>query len=172
MKTPILYSTVAAVALSLTSLQAAEEKTIGEKTGQVIDKTVEKSKELGRAAVEKTKEAGQIVTDGAKKATAAAKDAVSPDADARQVPVTLSEHKIDMPTQIAPGKTAFVVRNAGKHEHSFEIEGAGLDKKFILAVDPNQTKTLHAELAPGTYKVRCPMKGHEAKGMEAMLTVK
>lgn len=172
MKTPILYSTLIATALSFTSLQAVEDKTVGQKTGEVIDKTVEKSKELGRAAVDKTKEAGRAVVDGTKKATAAAKDAVTPDSDVRKVEVTLSEHKIDMPPQVPSGKTAFVVRNAGKHEHSFEIEGQGLDKKVILAVDPDQTKTLDVDLKPGTYKVRCPMKGHEAKGMEASLTVK
>jgi uncharacterized cupredoxin-like copper-binding protein len=172
MKTPLLYSTLTAVALSLGSMQAAEEKTIGEKTGQVIDKTVEKSKELGRKTVEKTKEAGRAVAEGTKKATAAAKDAVTSDSDARKVDVTLSEHKIDMPMQLASGKTAFVVRNAGKYEHSFEIAGEGLDKKFLLAVDPNETKTLDVDLKPGTYKVRCPVKGHEAKGMEASLTVK
>lgn len=172
MKTSILYSTLTAVVLSLGSLHAAEEKTIGEKTGEVIDKTVDKSKELGRKAVEKTKEAGRAVAEKTREATAAAKEAVASESDARKVEVTLSEHKIDMPMQLAPGKTAFVVRNAGTAQHSFEIEGNGLDKKFMLAVGPAESKTLDVELKPGTYKVRCPMKGHEAKGMEAMLTVK
>lgn len=158
--------------LSLGDLQAAEDKTIGQKTGEVIDKTVEKSKELGKKTAEKTKEAGHAVADGARKATAAVKDAVTPDADARKVDVTLSEHKIDMPMQLDAGKTAFVVRNAGKQEHSFEIEGQGLDKKFFASVDPDSTKTLHVDLKPGTYQVRCPIKDHDAKGMDLKLTVK
>ncbi len=170
MKTSILYSTVIAAGLSFGQLQAAEDKTFGEKTGEAIDKAADKTKEAGRKAVDLTKEAGRAVADGAKKATETVKDAVT--TDARKVEVTLSEHKIDMPMEIAAGNTAFVVRNTGKNEHNFEIEGQGLDKKFFASVDPNQTKTLNVDLKPGTYKVRCPMKGHEAKGMEMNLTVK
>jgi len=172
MKTSILYSALIAAALPLGTLQAADDKTIGEKTGEVIDKTVDKTKELTQKAVEKTKEAGRAVVAETKKATEAVKDAVNPEADARKVDVTLSEHKIDMPMQIAAGKTAFVVRNVGKAEHNFEIAGEGLEKKFLASVDPDQTKTLNVDLKPGTYIVRCPMKGHEAKGMEMNLVVK
>jgi uncharacterized cupredoxin-like copper-binding protein len=171
MKTSILYSALLAAVLPLGAVQAADDhKTVGEKTGEVIDKTVDKTKEVTRKAVEKTKEAGQAVVAETKKAATAAKDAVTP--DGRRVDVTLSEHRIDMPGEIPAGQTSFQVRNAGKAEHSFEIIGEGIDKKFLLSVDPNDTKTLNVDLKPGAYKVRCPMKGHEAKGMETSLLVK
>src|SRR4030095_16063352 len=99
-------------------------------------------------------------------------DAVTPDKEARKVDVTLTEHKINMPKSISAGKTAFVVTNNGKDKHNFEIEGQGLDKKFMLNIAPNDTKTLHVELKPGTYKVICPVGDHAQEGMTLNLTVK
>jgi uncharacterized cupredoxin-like copper-binding protein len=42
----------------------------------------------------------------------------------------------------------------------------------MATVDPNETKVLHVDLKPGTYKVYCPVKDHEAEGMKLNLTVK
>jgi uncharacterized cupredoxin-like copper-binding protein len=86
--------------------------------------------------------------------------------------VKLTEYHIDMPKKLAAGKTAFVVRNAGKEKHNFEIEGEGMEKKFLATLDPEQTKVLQVELKAGTYKVYCPVKGHEGKGMKLSLAVK
>jgi uncharacterized cupredoxin-like copper-binding protein len=77
-----------------------------------------------------------------------------------------------MPKQIESGKTAFVVRNAGKEKHNFELTGEGIDKKFLATVDPNETKVLHVDLKPGAYKIICPVKDHEEEGMKLNLTVK
>lgn len=180
MKTKMIYSALMAAGLSVAAVQAADDKkaddkkTVGEKTSETIDKAVDKTKEVGRAAVDKSKEAGRAVVEGTRKAVEAVKDAVTPDpdADSRKVEVTLNEHKIDMPRQLAAGKTAFVVRNAGKQEHNFKISGEGIEENFFADVDPNTTKTLHVNLKPGSYKVFCPMKDHEHKGMELTLTVK
>ena len=68
-------------------------------------------------------------------------------------------------------KTAFIVYNAGKKAHSFEVNGNGIDKKFITSVDPGKTKVLHVVLKSGSYKVYCPLDGHEKKGMAQTLTV-
>ena len=157
----ILYSTIVAVALSTVPASAAEEKTLGEKTSETVDKAVEKTKEAGRAAVDATK-----------KAATAVKDAVTPDPDAQKIEVTLTEHRIEMPRAVPAGKTAFIVTNSGKAKHNFEIEGQGIEKKFLATVDPNETKTLNVDLKPGNYKVFCPVKDHEAKGMEVTLMVK
>jgi uncharacterized cupredoxin-like copper-binding protein len=161
MKTKIICSSVVAAALALCAAQAAEEKTLGEKTSDTLEK-----------AKEKTKEAGRAVASGTKQAVEAVKDAVTPDADARKVDVTLTENHIAMPKHLEPGKTAFVVRNTGKEKHNFEIEGQGIEKKFLTSLDPDESKTLHVDLKPGTYKVFCPMKDHEHKGMELSLLVK
>src|SRR5678816_1085816 len=93
-------------------------------------------------------------------------DAVTPDKDAHRVEVTLNEHRIDMPKSLGSGKTAFVVRNSGKEKHNFEIEGQGIDKKFMTSLSPDESKVLHVDLAPGNYKVICPVKDHEEEGMK------
>ena len=158
MKTTLFATLALAGALSFAS---AEEKTFGEKTADTLDK-----------AAQKTKEAGRAVADTTRKAVDSTVDAVTPDKDARKVDVTLTEHKINMPKSISAGKTAFVVTNNGKDKHNFEIEGQGLDKKFMLNIAPNDTKTLHVELKPGTYKVLCPVGDHATEGMKLDLIVK
>jgi polyhydroxyalkanoate synthesis regulator phasin len=155
METHLFTSTILAAALSTTVL-AADERTLGEKTSDTLQKAGEKTKEAGRDAVETTKEAGRAVAEGSRKAMDAIKDAVTPDADARRVEVTLAEQRIDLPEQVPAGKTAFVVRNTGSMKQNFQVEGEGIDRKFLTAVDPNESKTLHVDLKPGTYAVKNP----------------
>lgn len=159
MKIVVIASIALAVALPLAS--AEEKKTLGEKTSDALKKTGEVAKDAGEAVVAGAKKAGDAVV-----------DAVTPDKDAHKVDVKLSEGSIDMPKSVGPGKTAFVVTNSGKGKHNFHITGEGIDKKFLLSVPPGDTKILHADLKPGTYKISCPMEGHEGKGMMLNLTVK
>jgi len=159
MKTMTIASLALAGALSIAS--AAEDKTFSEKASDTFNKAVEKTKDAGRAVADTSRKAADSVT-----------DAITPDADARKVDVTLNEHKISMPKSLSAGKTAFIVTNKGSEKHNFEIEGAGLDKKFMLNLGPNDTKTLHVDLKPGTYKVLCPVEDHAAEGMMLNLTVK
>lgn len=174
MKAQLFYSTLIAAALSATAFSADDEKrttdqrTIGEKTSDTLQKAGEKTKEAGRAVVEGSKEAGKAVVEGSKKAVDTVKDAVIPDADAKRVEVTLSDKRIELPGHVASGKTAFVVRNTGSLKQNFEIRGEGIEKKFLMDVAPNDTKTLHVDLKPGKYTVHMP----EAKGSESILMVK
>ncbi len=170
MKTILIASLALAAAISATS--AEEKKTIGEKTADTLEKAGEKTKEVGRAVVDTTKDAGRAVVDTTKQAATALVDAVTPDKDARKIDVNLLEHRIDMPKSIEAGKTAFVVRNGGKEKHNFKIQGEGVDKKFLIGVDPNETKVLHVDLKPGTYKIHCPVKDHDTEGMTLDLIVK
>src|ERR671934_939137 len=78
---------------------------------------------VARSTARGTKKAAETVAEGAKKAADTVVDAVTPDSDARRVDVTVADDRIDMPTQLKPGKTAFVVRNAGKTAQNFEVEG-------------------------------------------------
>ncbi len=73
-----------------------------------------------------------------------------------------------MPKEVASGKTAFVVRNNGSMKQNFEIRGQGMEKRFMADVAPNDSKTLHVDLKPGTYKVHIP----ESNGPETTLLVK
>lgn len=159
-----LYAALLAAALSSGVAWAADsDKSLGEKTSDTLGKVKDK-----------TVEAGKVIADDTKKAATTVKDAVMPDKDARKVEVTLGERHIQMDREIPAGKTAFVVRNNGRERQNFKIEGNGLDKEFMIAVAPNDTKTLSVDLKHGDYKVFVPMPGKdsEAKGSEVMLKVK
>src|SRR5205814_10673838 len=69
---------------------------------------VEKAKDVAEDTAETAKDVGHKVVKGTKKVVNKVVDAVTPDPDARRVDVTLSNYKIDMPTSLEPGKTAFV----------------------------------------------------------------
>jgi hypothetical protein len=142
MKT-ILFASLALVgAMAVaTAEEKKADKTFGEKTADTLQKAGEKTKDAGRALVDSTKKAGEAVV-----------DAVTPDKDARKVEVTLAEHRIEMPKSVDPGKTAFVVHNAGKEKHNFEIQGQGIHKKFMTSLSPDESKVLHVDLTPGNYK--------------------
>jgi uncharacterized cupredoxin-like copper-binding protein len=133
---------------------------------------VQKATDVAEDTAETAKNVGHSVAKGTKKAVNTVVDALTPDADARRVDVTLGEYKIDMPTSLKPGKTAFIVKNAGKQKHNFEVKGNGTDQKFLVDLTPKQTKVLHVNLKRGTYTVYCPVGDDQKKGMETNLTVR
>jgi iron uptake system EfeUOB component EfeO/EfeM len=131
----------------------------------------ERAKDAAETAANTAENVGHSVARGTKKAVNTVVDALTPEPDARRVDVTVNEYRIDMPTTLKRGKTAFVVKNAGKKKHSFEVQGNEVDRKFITDLDPNQTKVLHVVLKRGTYTVFCPLDEHRKKGMEVSVTV-
>jgi uncharacterized cupredoxin-like copper-binding protein len=133
---------------------------------------VQKATDVAEDTAETAKNVGHSVAKGTKKAVNTVVDALTPDADARRVDVTLGEYKIDMPTSLKPGKTAFIVKNAGKQKHNFEVKGNRTDQKFLVDLTPKQTKVLHVNLRRGTYTVYCPVGDDQKKGMETSLTVR
>jgi hypothetical protein len=150
-------STIIAVALS-SALVWAEGPV--EKAGDVAEDAVETAKNVGHKVVKGTKEVVHKVV-----------GAVTPDPDARRVDVTLSNDKIDMPTSLEPGKTAFVVKNTGTEKHNFVVRGNGATRKFTADLEPNETKVLHVQLKHGTYTAYSPVDGNRKKGTETTLTV-
>ena len=89
-----------------------------------------------------------------------------------KVAVRLMDYEITMPKELPAGKTAFDVTNAGSVVHSFEVEGQGIEREFESVLQPGQIRTLEVNLAPGTYKVYCPVANHAERGMEMQLTVR
>ena len=91
---------------------------------------------------------------------------------------SLSEDMTDFKfSQAAPkvkakgGTVTISLKNSGGAMHAMEIEGPN-DKEFkSKAIDPGQTTTLKAKLAPGTYEFYCPIDGHKKLGMEGKITV-
>jgi plastocyanin len=88
-----------------------------------------------------------------------------------QVPVSLSEFRIDMPTEIAAGTVTFAITNDGTVKHGFEIEGQGIDEQLQPRLQPGETGMLTVDLTPGTYDVYCPVDAHADQGMRTEITV-
>jgi hypothetical protein len=124
---------------------------------------VDTAENVAHSAVRGAKNAAKTVAHGAKNAVDTVADALTPDTDARRVDVTIRENEIDMPTRLSSGKTAFVVKNAGNTAQNFEVRGSGVDRKFVTAPNPGQTKVLHVNLTPGKYAAYSPEKA-ENKG--------
>ena len=91
--------------------------------------------------------------------------------DRVQVEVLLDEYKIHMPTTIPAGHVVFQIRNTGKHEHSIEITGQGVQAALPTNLKPGETTELSIDIKPGIYKVDCPVGPHSALGMRLELTV-
>lgn len=159
----ILLASALAATFALSTVNGfAEEKTVGEKSAEVWDKTKATTKDVTKKVVKTTKEAANRVE-------AAVRE---PDADATKVDVKVGDKGVQMPKSLQAGKTAFVVTNTGKQPHNFEIEGQALDKSFWFALAPNQTKTMQVDLKAGTYEADCTVKGHEDKEQKTQLVVK
>jgi uncharacterized cupredoxin-like copper-binding protein len=87
------------------------------------------------------------------------------------VAVSLTEFAIDMPNELPAGPTTFEISNDGTVEHSFEIEGQGIEEELEPHLRPGASDTLTVDLAPGTYEVYCPVDEHADHGMRLELTV-
>ena len=133
---------------------------------------VDTAENVVHSTVRGTEQAARTVAHGVKKAADTVEDAFTPDSDARRVDVTMTDDRIDMPAQLKPGKTAFVVKNAGKTTQNFEVEGRGVHRKFVAAPNPGQTKVLHVYLKRGTYSVYSPGKTGDKGTPNATLRVR
>lgn len=91
--------------------------------------------------------------------------------EAQTVDVDLIDGQINMPITLAPGLITFNVTNSGTMEHSFEIEGQGLEAELDPHLQPGESGQLQVELAAGTYTVYCPVADHADQGMRLELTV-
>jgi multidrug efflux pump subunit AcrA (membrane-fusion protein) len=133
---------------------------------------IDTAENVVNSTVRGTEKAARTVAHGVKKAADTVEDAVTPDSDARRVDVTVTDDRIDMPTQLKPGKTAFVVKNAGNTTQNFEVEGRSVDRTFAAAAKPGQTKVMHVFLKRGTYTVYSPGKNGDQTTPKATLRVR
>ena len=95
----------------------------------------------------------------------------SGEAAAQTVDVSLVDGEIQMPTTLAPGAVVFNVTNSGTMEHSFAIEGQGLEAALSANLQPGESAQLEVELQAGTYEVYCPVADHAEMGMRLQVTV-
>lgn len=92
-------------------------------------------------------------------------------ARADTVEVSLTEFEIDMRGSVQAGPIAFRVTNDGSAQHSFEVEGQGVEEAFETNLRPGQSRTLTVDLQPGTYEIYCPVQDHADRGMRLQLEV-
>ena len=129
---------------------------------------LETAKDVAKTTAEKTKEAAQTVAHGVKKAADKVEDALTPDADARRVDVTVNDGEVNMSSDLEPGKTAFVVKNEGKTTTNFEVTGGDVDRKFAAPPGPGETKVLHVTLKRGVHYTVYSMNTDDEKRTKKM----
>jgi len=74
-------------------------------------------------------------------------------------------------TSLDPGSYTFVVTNDGTVDHALEVEGPGVDEAETETLAPGESAELTVTLETGTYKLYCPVGGHEDLGMKLELGV-
>jgi uncharacterized cupredoxin-like copper-binding protein len=85
------------------------------------------------------------------------------------VEVHLTENAIEMPSNVAAGKTTFKVVNTGTAVHGFSIEGPS-GETAVPSVEPGKTASVQMTLDPGTYRVLSPVDANKG-GMVLALNV-
>ncbi|MCE7988579.1 MAG: hypothetical protein DYG89_46075 [Caldilinea sp. CFX5] len=102
---------------------------------------------------------------------ASAQVAAQPTTSNTTVSVTAKEfsYLLDR-TDATAGAITFVVQNSGAMPHDFALQVNGVEQKTPL-LEPGQSATLTATLAPGTYSYRCTVLGHDLLGMKGSFTV-
>ena len=148
----ILFSIIASLTISVALAQEGP----AEKAKDVAENTAETAKDVAKSTVKGVNKAVGEVTSEA----------------THRVNVTMTEYHFEMPSTTRPGLTTFVIKNAGRKEHTFEIKGEGVDQKLSPNPKPGQAATLEVNLKPGTYNVTCPVDFHTMRGMKTTLTVK
>jgi hypothetical protein len=92
-------------------------------------------------------------------------------APASDVDVQLTEYEIRIPDSLPAGAHRFRIVNAGKENHGFAIDGAGVAQKLASDLSRGDSGEIVVTLQPGTYNIYCPVDGHKGKGMQRTLTV-
>lgn len=158
-----LYSAIAGALMTSTlpAQTSDQDKSTGDRVSDAWDATKQTTKKVARKVANTTTNAAHAVV-----------ETVTPDKDARRVEVTLARDNLDMPKTIKAGKTAFVVKNSANEKQDFEITGEGIEREFVFALSPGETKTLQVTLEPGKYKAYCTAKDHKTHRMTVNLTVR
>ncbi len=71
---------------------------------------------------------------------------------------------------VKAGEVTFAFENKGRYTHDFRIEGQGIDVK-APKIGARRSREWSATLAPGTYRISCPISNHDQRGMEGTLVV-
>ena len=110
---------------------------------------------------------------GATPSAAAPAESAAPGAQAAaRVEVEMTDHGINMPGNLMPGPTLFVIKNSGKVHHRFALERGEEVQQIDQALDPGEQGQLRADLLPGTYRVYCTYKEHPELPKQLVVTAR
>jgi uncharacterized cupredoxin-like copper-binding protein len=88
------------------------------------------------------------------------------------IKVTEREYHIALSSKsVHAGKVTFVVHDAGRLSHRFDISGPGLSTKKTPLIAAGTTRSLAVKLGGGTFHIWCSVAGHAALGMKTTLKV-
>jgi plastocyanin len=131
---------------------------------------------LGVSACEREEE-NQTIVDGAAADPAMTMPAAEPAAPAADtLAVELTEWAVrPAADSVNAGRMAFRITNRGQYEHSFEVEGQGMEEE-TGKIAAGGSALLTVELRPGSYELYCPIDDshgeHEKLGMRTTLVVR
>lgn len=88
-----------------------------------------------------------------------------------RVEIVLRDFSLNPNTvMVSAGRTTFVLKNEGRYTHDFRVESEGVDET-APKVGAGRTGTWTLTLAPGVYRISCPISNHDERGMEGTMTV-
>ncbi|MFI9585943.1 copper-binding protein [Streptomyces sp. NPDC052236] len=88
------------------------------------------------------------------------------------VTVTETEYNLRLSRDFfPPGEYTFTADNVGRAPHALAISGPGVDSAETDVVPGGEQARLTVTLSEGTYRLWCPVSGHEQLGMEAHIEV-
>lgn len=89
------------------------------------------------------------------------------------VTVSETDYKLSpSPLTISKAGTYTIeAKNDGAVDHALTVEGNGLAETKTDTISPGQSATITVTLKPGTYRMYCPIDGHQKLGMHAKLIV-
>ena len=94
-------------------------------------------------------------------------------ASAETITISETDFKLDpSPVTIdAAGTYTFKAVNNGGTDHALTVEGNGLEEKRTDTIAAGQSASITVDLKAGTYRMYCPIDGHQKLGMVGKITV-
>jgi plastocyanin len=89
------------------------------------------------------------------------------------IQVSETEYKLTPKTITVANAGSYTIEatNDGTVDHALTIEGNGLEETRTDTVGPHNSSFITVDLEPGTYRMYCPIDGHQKRGMAGKIVV-
>jgi len=89
-----------------------------------------------------------------------------------KVTVTETEYSLKLSrSSFAPGTYTFTADNKGATTHALEVDGPGVQDVRTQNIQGGQEASVTVTLKKGSYKLYCPVDGHQQLGMKTTVKV-